>query len=210
MSGKIRFNTIILGKHLNVFWPDSYLANAKTNDMTTNADKLKLKLEKIRTDLKYYQQMTPEQYINDRVLFKIKLYYLLGKRDKLWYNLIAIFTIISGLLVPLFLNLDFKFSKEYATVLTLITGGLISLETVVFNFKEKFKSYKKTEDQLTNELILFQTMTEPYNIQSPTDDNSALFRLFVSRVESTILKERDETVEKMTRISLEQIKVNKI
>ncbi len=64
----------------------------------------------------------------------------------------------------------------------------------MFNFKEKFKSYKKTEDQLTNELILFQTNTEPYNFKS-TEDSNAIFRLFVSRVESIILKERDDMVE---------------
>lgn len=172
-------------------------------------DKLKKKLDLIRKDLKYYQQITAEEYINDRVLFKIKLYYLFGKRNKRWYNLIAILSIISGLLVPLSLGLNLKYSKEYATFLSLFAGGLISLEAAVFNFKEKFKSYKKTEDQLTNELILFQTNTEPYNFRSPAEDSNAIFRLLVSRVESIILKERDDTVEKITRMSLEQMKVGK-
>jgi hypothetical protein len=143
------------------------------------------------------------------VLFKIKLYYLYGKRNKLWYNIIAILSIVSGLMVPLFLSLDIKYSKEYATFFTLFAGGLISLETAVFNFKEKFKSYKKTEDQLTNELILFQTNTEPYDFKSQNNDGSAVFRLFVSRVESIILKERDDTIEKITRISLEKLKMGK-
>ena len=87
--------------------------------------------------------MSPENYINDRVLYKIKLYFLFGKRNKRWYNLIAILSVISGLLVPLFLNLDFKYSKEYATALTLFAGALISLEATVFNFREKYKSFKK-------------------------------------------------------------------
>jgi len=176
--------------------------------MLTADNKLRQKLTQIRTDIKFYQQMTAEQYINDRVLFKIRLYYFLGKRNKRWYNLIAILSILSGLMVPLFLNLDFAFSKEYATALTLITGALISFETVVFNFKEKFKSYKKTEDQLTNELILYQTNTEPYkNLNGvPVKPSDYLFTLFVSRVESIILKERDDTIEKITRLSLDQLK----
>jgi hypothetical protein len=178
--------------------------------MVEYEDKLKKKLDLIRRDLKYYQLMTAEQYINDRVLFKIKLYYLFGKRSKRWYNLIAILSIIAGLMVPLSLSLNLKYSKEYATFLSLFAGGLISLEAAVFNFKEKFKSYKKTEDQLTNELILFQTNTEPYNFRSPAEDSNAIFRLLVSRVESIILKERDDTVEKITRMSLEQMKVGKV
>jgi len=173
-------------------------------------DKLKTRLDLIRKDLKYYQQMTTEEYINDRVLFKIKLYYLFAERNKLWYSIIAILAILSGLLVPLFLSLDIKYSKEYATFFTLFAGGLISLETAVFNFKEKFKSYKKTEDQLTNELILFQTNTEPYDFKSQkNDENNAVFRLLVSRVESIILKERDDTIEKITRISLEKVRLGK-
>ena len=167
-------------------------------------DKLKRKLEQIRTDLKYYREMSPENYINDRVLYKIKLYFLFGQRSKRWYNFIAILSVISGLLVPLFLNLDFKYSKEYATALTLFAGALISLEATVFNFREKYKSYKKTEDQLTNELVLYQTNTDPYKIEDP----KALFGLFVSRVESIILKEREDTVEKLTRMSLEQLKAD--
>jgi Protein of unknown function (DUF4231) len=178
--------------------------------MAPYEDNLKKKLDLIRKDLKYYQRMSAEEYINDRVLFKIKLYYLFGKRNKLWYNLIAILSIISGLMVPLSLNLNLKYSKEYATFLSLFAGGLISLEAAVFNFKEKFKSYKKTEDQLTNELILFQTNTEPYSIKSSMEDSSAIFRLLVSRSESIILKERDDTVEKMTRMSLEQMKEGKV
>ena len=177
--------------------------------MSRFEDNLKTKLDLIRKDLKYYQQMTAEQYINDRVLFKIKLYYLFGERNKLWYNIIAILSIVSGLMVPLFLSLNIKYSKEYATFFTLFAGGLISLEAAVFNFKEKFKGYKKTEDQLTNELILFQTNTEPYDFKSQNNDSSAVFRLLVSRVESIILKERDDTIEKITRISLENMKVGK-
>jgi hypothetical protein len=177
--------------------------------MAAYEDKLKKKLDLIRKDLKYYQQITAEEYINDRVLFKIKLYYFFGKRNKHWYNLIAILSIIAGLMIPLSLAVNLEYSKEYATFLSLFTGGLISLEAAVFNFKEKFKSYKKTEDQLTNELILFQTNTEPYNSKSTSQDSNAIFRLFVSRVESIILKERDDTVEKITRMSLEQMKGGK-
>lgn len=172
-------------------------------------DKLKRKLDLIRNDLKYYQQMTAAEYINDRVLYKIKLYYLFGKRNKLWYNVIAILSIIAGLLIPLSLSLDMEYSREYATFLSLFAGGLISLEAAVFNFKEKFKSYKKTEDQLTNELILFQTNTEPYNFKSQREDSIDIFRLLVSRVESIILKERDDTIEKITRMSLDQVNAGK-
>lgn len=177
--------------------------------MVAYEDKLKKKLDLIRKDLKYYQQMTAEEYINDRVLFKIKLYYLFSKRNKGWYNTIAVLSIFAGLLVPLFLALNLKHARGYATFLSLFAAALISLEAAVFNFKEKFKAYKKTEDQLTNELILFQTSTEPYNLKLAEEDTKVLFRLFVSRVEAIILRERDDTVEKITRMSLEQINSKK-
>ncbi len=80
--------------------------------MAVYEDKLKKKLDLIRKDLKYYQQITAEEYINDRVLFKIKLYYLFGKRNKRLYNVIAILSIISGLLVPLFLGLNLNIQKS--------------------------------------------------------------------------------------------------
>jgi hypothetical protein len=171
--------------------------------------KLKKKLEQVRTDLKYYKQMSPEEYINERVINKIKIYFLFGQRNKRWYNLIAILSITAGVLVPVVLNFNIKYAKEYATALTLLAGGLISLEAAVFNFKEKYKSYKKTEDQLTNELMLFQTSTEPYNAIVSAGNPEAIYQLFVSRVESTILKERDDTIEKVTRMSLDQIKTGK-
>src|SRR5688572_18700608 len=129
-----------------------------------NDIKLRNRLYQIRTDLKYYKEMTPEEYINDRVLYKIKLYYLFGQRNKRWYHVLAVVSIISGLSIPILLNIDIKYSKQYATALSLITGGVISLEAAVFNFKDKYKSYKKTEDQLTNELILYQANTEPYEV----------------------------------------------
>ena len=182
--------------------------------MTKENEELKIKLEQIRPDLKYYRELTPENYINDRVLFKIRLYFYFGKRNKRWYNLLAVISIISGLLVPLFLNLEFPYSKQFATAFSLLAGGLVSLEAFVYNFREKFKNYKKTEDQLTNELFLYQTYTEPYKVDKILDnkhykeDPGSVFSLFVSRVESIILKERDDTVEKLTRMSLEQLKTN--
>src|SRR6187551_3230079 len=106
-------------------------------------DKLKRKLEQIRTDLKYYREMSPENYINDRVLYKIKLYFLFGQRSKRWYNFIAILSVISGLLVPLFLNLDFKYSKEYATALTLFAGALIRLKPQFLISEKSIKVIKK-------------------------------------------------------------------
>src|SRR5215204_6023262 len=119
--------------------------------MAAYEDKLTKKLALIRNDLKFYQHMTPEQYINERVIKKIKIYFLFAKNNKLWFSVISILSITAGICVPLVLNFNFRFAKEYATVLTLIAGGLISLEAGVFNFREKFKNYKKSEDQLTNE-----------------------------------------------------------
>ena len=111
--------------------------------MTTYEDKLKKKIDLVRKHLKYYQQITAEEYINDRVLYKIKLYFLFGKSNKTWYNVIAVVAIISGLLVPLFLALDVKYAKEYATFFTLLAGALISLELQYLILKRNSKAIKK-------------------------------------------------------------------
>lgn len=62
--------------------------------------------------------------------------------------------------------------------------------------------------------MLYQTNTEPYrkdkisNNRLYEGDTHFIFSLFVSRVESIILRERDDTVEKLTRMSLEQLRAD--
>ena len=86
--------------------------------MLAYEDKLTKKLERMRYDLKYYKQMTPEQYVTERVIKKIKIYFLFAQNNKRWYSIIAVLSIIAGICVPVVLNFNTGYAKEIATALT--------------------------------------------------------------------------------------------
>lgn len=165
-------------------------------------------LETARPELKYFERMTSQDYINSRVLFKIRIYFLKSRNNKRGFAILAILSIVSGLLVPLVLQLDIPRAKDIASFLALFAGALISLEASVFSFRDKYRSYKKTEDQLTYELMLYQTRSEPYALKDQGASEEAVFHLLVSRVESLIQQEREETLQKITQMSLDKIRTN--
>ena len=80
-----------------------------------------------------------------------------------------------------------------ASIFSFLVVVLFSIESV-FNFREQWKSYKNAEDEITQELNLFHTSAEPYN----NSNNKENEKLLVMRIESIILKERKETIEKLT------------
>ena len=88
-------------------------------------------LETARPELKYFERMTSQDYINSRVLFKIRIYFLKSRNNKRGFAILAILSIVSGLLVPLVLQLDIPRAKDIASFLALFAGALISLEASV-------------------------------------------------------------------------------
>jgi hypothetical protein len=155
--------------------------------------------------------MQAKDYINDRLIPKIQLYFKFSQRCGKAYRFIVFFTLLFGALVPIFLNWDLltgynigedsNLGKQFATFFSILVIILVSFEAT-FKFRERLQNYKKTEDQLTHELYLFQSRTDPYELKSEEDN----FRLLVFRVESIIREERDDTIEKATTQVVEKNK----
>jgi hypothetical protein len=160
---------------------------------------------RFREDLKFYEYIQPADYIRDRLIDKIRLYFKFSRRCERAYRFILFFTLFFGALVPVVLNWDYLADYKIgnvtdvntflATSFSIIVILLLSLETT-FSFRERLKNYKKTEDQLTHELYLYQSGTEPYNLSGSNKDSN--FQLLVLRVESIIKEEREDTIEKAT------------
>lgn len=181
------------------------MTNAKRNDVSKAS---------IRKDLKYYEDFQAKDYIQDRLISKIKLYFKYSRRTERAYRAILFFTLCFGALVPVLMNWDYL--KNYAvgesnmgilfsTICSIVVIILVSLEAT-FKYRERLQNYKKTEDQLTRELYLFQSGSRPYNLDGSNSDK-ANFRLLVTRVESIIEQEREDTIEKATAEAIERNKL---
>ena len=151
----------------------------------------------IRPDLTDFDKpFDVKVYIENRVLFKIKLYYVLSKRCERFYKTIAVLILVFSASVPTILGISIIGSESMrmllASVISFLVVVLFSIESV-YNFREQWKSYKNAEDEITQELNLFHTSAEPY-----TNSKHEKEKLLVMRVESIVLRERKETIEKLT------------
>ena len=135
-------------------------------------------------------------YIDSRALYKIKRYFLLSKRSEKVYKTIAILILALSASVPVILSLSIIDNKDlrilFATISSFLVVVLFSIESV-YNFREQWKNYKNAEDEITQELNLFHSSAEPYNGDIEKNE-----KLLVLRVESIVVKERKETIEKLT------------
>ncbi len=152
-------------------------------------------IENNRSELLSKETLTVNEYIANRVLFKIRLYFKKSKFYKFWYRGLLLLTLIFGALVPVFVNWQsISGHKDIATVFSILVIVFVSIETT-FQFRETYKNYKLTEDKLTTQLHLFQTNSEPYNLNDKTEN----FKNFVSEIESIIALERKETIKSLTK-----------
>jgi ABC-type multidrug transport system fused ATPase/permease subunit len=135
-------------------------------------------------------------YMENRAIYKVKRYFMLSKRSEKLYKTIAVSVLIFSALVPVILGTSIihnvKWSMFLASLSSFLVVVLFSVESV-YNFREQWRSYKNAEDEITQELNLFHTAAEPYN-----GKNHEKEKLLVMRVEGIILKERKETIEKLT------------
>jgi hypothetical protein len=150
-----------------------------------------------RPDLKEFSKpFDIKAYIENRALYKIRRYFLLSKRCETIYKTIAVFILVFSALVPVILSISIISNLEmrmlFASVFSFLVVVLYSVESV-YNFREQWKSYKNAEDEIAQELNLFHTSADPYN-----STNNGNEKLLVMRVESIVLKERKESIEKLT------------
>jgi hypothetical protein len=146
------------------------------------------------------ESFTPEQYINDRL-----------KQYQGWYDRKAVlckarylnmrkFSVVAGAIVPVLINVDgvlmfrgLSVIKVVVTVLSVLVVISVSLESVL-HYREQWKNYRSTEQQLGHEHMMFMSGIGKYK-ELPAKE---AFALFVEKVEELIASENAATLNIMT------------
>lgn len=137
--------------------------------------------------------ISPDDYMRDRVIYKMNVYERLGKHHRVYYLGISLVAIILAAAVPVLINL--QVDSIISTIISLIVTILISTEKL-FHFREHWRNYDEMAAFLRSEQVKFQTRSGEYQ---PKDmDNDKAFHLFVARIERAISNERNETIEMRT------------
>jgi hypothetical protein len=145
----------------------------------------------VEKNLRLQLELTPEEYLKDRVIYKISLYGRLSKRHRWFYYISSLISIVCAALVPVLISQKFE---VYAMILSLIVTIFVSMEKL-FHFRQHWRNYDSIESFLRREQIYYQTRTSVYDGKK---DEEA-FDSFVKRIEEGIKQERDETIEMRTK-----------
>lgn len=140
--------------------------------------------------------ITPEEYMKDRVVYKICVYDQLSQQQKWLYLATSFAGIVLAASVPVLINLDFE--PFVPTIISLIVTILVSIEKL-FHFREHWRNYDEMAAFLRSEQVQFQTGAGAY--QDKDQDKDRAFYRFVTRVEQAISNERKDTIGMRTRES---------
>jgi len=128
---------------------------------------------------KFMKKFMKERYENQLEWYETK-----AKRNKQIYTTLQFILIVSSIVVPIFIVINYIFPtfivlQLLAIVMSIVVAILISFMKS-FNFYENWVRYRTTAENLKKELSFFKAEAGPYvNIK----DNEGLF---VERVESYI------------------------
>jgi len=148
----------------------------------------------VESHIKPQLSISAEDYMKDRVVYKINLYAKKSAQQKFWYQLTSVLGIICAASVPVLINLGVGVTVP--TLLSLVVTILVSLEKV-FHFREHWRNYDAIAAFLRSEQLQFQTVSGVYKEKAGKPEEA--FRLFVRRIEEGIKEERNDTIEMRTR-----------
>ena len=133
-----------------------------------------------------------EDYIKDRVQYKINLYGCLARSQKRSYHFFAITIGIFSAAVPVLIS--FSDTENYLKILATVLSLLVTILVVVqelYKFREHWRNYSLIEINLRKEEMLFSTTAEHY---AKEDGPEKRFKLFVRKIETLIETERNDTI----------------
>lgn len=133
----------------------------------------------------------PEDYLKDRVEFKINAYSKRGDRNKYAYWAMASTAAVGSALVPVLINID-GVPNEASTIVSLIVAITVALDSI-FHPRELWRNYDLIAAGLREEEMRYSTKTGPYTASQLAKGEDA-FSKFVGRVEDKIAEERAETI----------------
>ena len=131
-------------------------------------------------------QRKPEDYIKDRVQYKINSYTRKGRNFRVLYWAMASFAAIGSIVVPGLMNLE-SVPMWIPTALSLCVAAVVALEGI-FHPRELWRNYDLIAAGLREEEMRYSTQGEPYN------DPAKAFNVFVKNVEDMIKAERQDTI----------------
>jgi hypothetical protein len=162
--------------------------------------KVAKKLEWPKLPLRGFGQLTPEEYVEERLNPEMSYYNKSATRSKQRYLQMRAITVVGGALVPVLVNVNTPYIDILTTALSLMVVLFVSLETV-YRYREQWTNYRTAEQNLRNEYFLFTSKSGGY---AGLDEPSA-FTLFVDRVEQAIEAESASTLRVMTTITESKI-----
>lgn len=144
--------------------------------------------------------MTAEEYLKDRLDEQIEWYNKKSGLHKRGFRWLRVIEIVAAAAIPILS----AYSRDWLTVRVsvAILGGLIAVIAGVmglYQFQENWTHYRTTAEALKHEKYLYETGTEPYNVEKP-------FPLLVQRVESLISKEHSGWVQQVSPAAKEKEK----
>jgi len=115
-------------------------------------------------------EMTPEQYLEQRLQQYIDWYDRKSISAKRRYLQIRAGSVVGDAIVPVLANITLPICPSVPRILTTVLSLgvviLVSLESV-FHFGDQWKNYRSTEQFLSREKVLFVTREGPYRGLEP-------------------------------------------
>lgn len=135
-----------------------------------------------------------DEYMKERVKFKIDLYFCKAKRQRLRHHFFSLVIAISAALVPVLINLELGPTLLDLSLIATFFSILVSIGVAcqeIFRFREHWRNYDLIESRLRSEEMLFSMSAGPYEKGKATENKEILF---VERVEDLIRAERWDTI----------------
>jgi hypothetical protein len=130
------------------------------------------------------ENMTPEEYLEQRVDDQINWYDSKSGSNQRWHKNLRAVEIICAALIPFIANSSWECSNFVVGtlgVIIAICAGMSALN----KYQENWLNYRATAETLKHEKFLYLTKSTPYN-----NENS--FNSFVKRIEGLISKENSQ------------------
>lgn len=137
----------------------------------------------VERESKWREQLTPEEYITERVDDQISWYDRKSQGAQRWFKRLRGLEIISAGAIPLFAG--FGDGSTWSIIVVGVLGAVVAILASLLSlnqFQENWIEYRTTCESLKHEKYLYLTNAEPYNEEDT-------FGLFVQRIESLISKE---------------------
>ena len=135
-----------------------------------------------------------EDYMQERVKFKINIYFCKAKRQRLKHQWFSVIIAISAALVPVLITLNSTYPGYGLGILATFFSLVVTIGVgcqELFRFREHWRNYDMIDANLRSEEMLFSMSAGPYeNLK----DEEKKGLLFAKRIEDLIHSERIDTI----------------